>query len=216
MRKTFFSFAIFLTAIFLFLLTYDFRAEQEQKFYNYTITKEEYDLIQEGDIILRHGYGMVSDAIVEKLREEYNISHCAIISSENNKLKVIHSVSQSVSDFDGMQSQPLKPFIHQSKMNSVMVVRFKWPEDDAGQRISGRAKHYLDQKIKFDHKFDIYDDSEFYCSELIWRIILEEFGVNIFPDISETTQAYLKFSNFYNPDYFDIILNHHDRKSVLE
>lgn len=212
MRKTFFSLAIFLTAIFLFLLTYDFRAEQEQKFSAYTLSAEEFGLIRDGDIILRHGYGLVSDIIVETLKEGYDISHCGIISADGNNFRVIHTVSQSISDFDGVQDQSLKPFVHQSHRNSVIIVRFKWPEEGAGKRISQQANNYLTQRIPFDHSFNIHDDKEFYCSELIWRIIKDEFNVNIFPDMSETTKKYLNFSNFYNPDFFEIVINHHDRK----
>lgn len=213
MRKFFFSFAIILTAVILFLLTYNFRAEQEQKFSAYTLTPEEYNLIQDGDIILRHGYGLVSDMIVETLKENYDISHCAIIKKDTDNFRVIHTVSQSISDFDGVQDQTLPVFIHQSHKNSVMVVRFKWPETDAGTKISAKAQYYLDCKVPFDNSFDIHDDTELYCSELIWRIIKDEFGVNIFPDMSENTKKYLNFSNFYNPEYFEIIINHHDRKT---
>jgi uncharacterized protein YycO len=212
-RKTFFSLAIILIAIFLFLLTYDFRAEQEQIFSAYTISKEEYSLIRDGDIILRHGYGLVSDVIVETLKEDYQISHCAIITEDENDFRVIHTVSQSISDYDGVQDQKLKPFIYQSHKNSVIVVRFKWPDEDAGAKISNKARYYLDQKVPFDNSFNIHDDKEFYCSELIWRIILEEFDVNIFPDMDETTRKYLNFSNFYNPDFFEIIINHHDNRA---
>lgn len=196
----------------MFLLTYDFRAEQEQKFSAYTLSQEEYSQLRDGDIILRHGYGLVSDLIVETLKEKYDISHCAIIVKDGNDFKVIHTVSQTISDFDGVQEQPLKPFINQSHRNSIIVVRFKWPEENAGARISAKAQHYLDARIPFDNSFNIYDDKEFYCSELIWRIIQEEFGVNIFPDMSENTKKYLDFANFYNPEFFDIIINHHERK----
>ncbi len=216
MRKTFFSLAIILTAIILFLLTYDFRAEQEQKFSAYTLAPEEYELIQDGDIILRHGYGLVSDIIVETLKEGYDISHCGIISADNDQLRVIHTVSQSISDFDGVQVQPLRPFVHQSHRNSIIIVRFKWPNGDAGRRISRKANDYLNQKIPFDNSFNIHDDKELYCSELIWRIIKDEFNVNIFPDMSETTKKYLNFSNFYNPEFFEIIINHHDRKIISQ
>ncbi len=213
MRKTLFSIAILLSSIFLFLLTYDFRAEQEQKFSVYTLSKEEYALIQDGDIILRHGYGLVSDAIVETLKEEYAISHCAIVVVDDTNYRVIHTVSQSISECDGVQDQPLEPFISQSHYNSLIVVRFKGPEG-AGKIISKKVQYYLDQKIPFDHNFDLNDPSEFYCSELIWRIILEEFGVDIFPEKDPKDRQYLNFSNFYNSEFFEIIINHHTRKKV--
>jgi len=210
MRKILFSIIIIITALFLFLLTYDYRSEQEQLFSAYMLSDEEFELIQEGDIILRHGYGLVSDIIVKTLKEDYNISHCAIVvRDEKNKLKVIHTVSQSISDQDGMQQQHLKTFIKNSKSNSIIVVRLKNNSENTGKLISQKAQELLNLKIPFDHSFDITDDSKLYCSELIWKIILDEFGIEIFPDRSNNSKSYLNFSNFYNPEFFEIIINHH-------
>ena len=213
MRKTIFSVAILFSSIILFLLTYEFRAEQEQKFSGYSLSDEEYALIQDGDIVLRHGYGLVSDIIVETLKEKYAISHCAVISVKDGNYKVIHTISQSISECNGVQDQPMVPFVYQSHYNSLIVVRFKGVPD-AGKRISDRALDYLDQKIPFDHNFDLIDSTEFYCSELIWRIILKEFDVDIFPEKDPQVRQYLNFSNFYNSDFFDIIINHHQRKKI--
>jgi len=210
MRKILFSIIIIITALLLFLLTYDFRSEQEQLFSAYMLSNEEFELIEEGDIILRHGYGLVSDIIVKTLKEDYNISHCAIVvRDENNKLKVIHTVSQSISDQDGMQQQHLKTFIKNSKSNSIIVVRLKNNSENTGKIISQKAQELLNLNIPFDHSFDITDDSKLYCSELIWKIILDEFGIEIFPDRSNNSKSYLNFSNFYNPEFFEIIINHH-------
>ena len=79
-----------------------------------TLSEDEITLIQDGDIILRHGNGLVSDLIVKSLHEEFDISHCAIITKKNNDFVVIHSVSQSLSDYDGVQSQSLKSFVKSS------------------------------------------------------------------------------------------------------
>ncbi len=214
MKKTIFSILILSAAITAFLTTYEYRAEQVQKYSNYTFTDDEFRLLQDGDIILRHGYGLVSDIIVETLQEEYEISHCAIITIEGNRYRIIHSVSQSISDYDGVQDQALRPFINQSHKNSAIIVRFKSPYKDAGARISRRAKYYLDQQVPFDHSFDITDDKELYCSELIWKIIMDEFEIDIFPDRSPETKKYLNFDNFYNSEFFEVILNHHDRNKI--
>lgn len=209
MRKTIFSVIIIFLAFLLFLLTYNYRSEQEQFFSKYSLSNEEITIIKDGDIILRHGYGIVSDMIVKTLNEKYNISHCAIIVRDDNKLKVIHTVSQSISDIDGIQQQGLKTFIKHSKNNSIIVVRFKHDNENAGQIISNKAKELLKQKVPFDHSFDINDDSELYCSELIWKILLDEFNVDIFPDRANNSKLHFNFSNFYNPDFFEVIINHH-------
>ncbi len=214
MKRLLFATLIIISSIVLFLLTYDYRSEQEQFFSDYNLSKEEFEMIQDGDIILRHGYGLVSDGIVEVMREDLHVSHCAILwkDSLNNKIKVIHSVSQSLSEYDGVQVQGIERFIRDSQENSIILVRFKSPNDKPTNCISTRAQYYLERQIPFDSSFDIEDTARFYCSELIWKIILDEYDVDIFKDKNNEQKDHLKFDNFYNEEYFEIIFNHHENK----
>jgi uncharacterized protein YycO len=205
---------IVISSISLFLLTYDYRSEQEQLFSDYDLTKEERAMIEDGDIILRHGYGLVSDGIVETMQEEWPISHCAILWKDtvNNEIKVIHTVSQSLSEYDGVQVQSLDRFIHDSQENSIMLVRLRVPEGMNQQNISTRAQYYLGRQIPFDHSFDIDDTARFYCSELLWKVILDEYDVDIFKGKNNEQKDHLKFDNFYASDNFEVIFNHNERE----
>lgn len=211
MRKVVYSILILISALGLFLLTYDFRNKQEQSFYAYKLNAEELDKIQDGDIILRYGYGFVSDVIVKTLREKYKLSHIGIVIKNDSLFGVVHSVSQSVSEADGVQFQDFKTFVKHSQKNTVLVVRLKSENKNIGSKISNKALYYLNQKIPFDHSFDLFDDKEFYCSEIIWRIILEVANIDIFPDKATEKKRYLNFSNFYDSNFFEIIINHHER-----
>lgn len=211
MRKIIFSVFILVTLIILFLLSYKFKSRQEQFFSTYSLRDEELEIIQEGDIILRWGFGLVSDMIVKTLREELSVSHCAIVVNDSIEgFKVIHTVSQSLSDFDGIQIQNLNTFVKNSKANSILVVRFKNADERTAKLIAQKARYYFQQKIPFDHSFDLDNENEFFCTELIWRIILDVFNIDIFENKKNTIKDYLKFSNFYDSDYFDVIINHHE------
>lgn len=213
MRKTIISIVIIIVTLFLFLLVYEFKSQEEQFFYVYHLNPQEIESLEEGDIILRHGYGLVSDLIVETLKEKYPISHCGIICKRDNKFIVVHTVSSSLSDFDGMQYQDLKTFVLQSRKNSIIVTRLKLPRE-VREKISQLALYYLEQKIPFDHSFDIDDSSFYYCSELLWRIILRGGGIDIFHNRDVVKKTHLYFSHFYNPEFFDIIINHHDSARI--
>jgi Permuted papain-like amidase enzyme, YaeF/YiiX, C92 family len=204
---------IVISSIALFLLTYDYRSEQEQFFSDYDLTKEEIAMIEDGDIILRHGYGLVSDGIVETMQEKWELSHCAILwkDSASGEIKVIHSVSQSLSECDGVQVQSLKRFIHDSQENSIMLVRFKAPDGMTQKNISTRGQYYLGRQIPFDHSFDIDDTARFYCSELLWQVVLDEYDVDIFKGKNNEQKDHLKFDNFYASENFDVIFNHNER-----
>jgi hypothetical protein len=175
----------------------------------YALLSEEVALLQEGDIILRRGSGMVSDIIARLLNEKYELSHCGIVVELQDELWVVHSVSNSVSEVDGMQVHRLQDFVGQSLPNSVVVSRLHTIQD--GTRIAEKAIQYLQREVPFDHHFDLRDTSAFYCSELIWRIILDEYGLDIFKDALDAEKGYYHLSNFLDPECFEVVLDHQQR-----
>lgn len=194
------------------LRIYDYRSTQKQESLNYALTKEELASLRSGDIILRHGYGWVSDMIVTQLKEQYDLSHCAIVCRDGDSLYVIHSVSSSLSNVDGVQSQEINAFIRESQYNSVVVVRYKKPFDKDQSCIAGRAKDYLKKGIPFDNAFNINDSTEFYCTELLWKAILNEYHVDILAGKNNERKDHLRFDTFLDTANFEIIIDHQARK----
>lgn len=205
--------AIFLSLIALFLLRYEYKSQQEQLHNKYRLSYAEIDSLQDGDILLRHGFGVVSDAISRGLNEEYAVSHCAIVRKPTqDSIVVIHSVSSSLSDVDGVQSVGIKRFIRESKPNSVILVRFQDPSGKSNSLLSQRADYYLQKQVPFDNAFDIKDSSKFYCTELLWKCILDEYGIDIL-NVDQPDQLNAnKFGVFWKSEYFNVIFNHHHRK----
>jgi hypothetical protein len=203
-------------ASWLFVHFYNVSSDKAQAASDYHLTKEEISLIHDGDLILRHGYGFVSDIIVQTLGEVYDISHVSVVSKDSSgKIIVIHSVSKSLAPWDGVQSQDLASFIHDSKENSVIIVRYKPKipgKDNSG--ISRRALEYLKKRVPFDNSFDIKDSSEIYCQELPWLCIKDEFGDDVFTDHYNKRKDHMRFDNFLDTSRFEIILNHHLRKKI--
>ena len=181
----------------------------------YFLTTEEYDKIQDGDVVMRQGYGIVSTIILETLREEVPISHIGVISEDSKgNYYVIHSVSRSISPHDGIQIDKLENFINQSRPNSVLISRYgKAIEDsDFGKKISKRARYYLDKQIPFDHTFNLEDSTSFFCSELVWRILVDLFDDDVFDRYpTDNLREKLKFEPFYDSTRFEIVINHHKR-----
>ena len=218
MKKAFITFTFFILVIlgilgllYIFIRVYDFYSEKKRVIVNYTLTRKEIEMMRDGDIILRHGYGFVSDLITETLSEKTNVSHCAIFVKNDTSMHVIHSVSQSLSDYDGVQMQDLKRFINDSKKNSVIVLRYKTQQNEDPSLISKNAHYYLDKKVPFDNNFDITDSTEFFCSELLWKVFLNAYNVDIFEDkYGMSNNEFLKFDVFTNPKYFEIVFSHHD------
>lgn len=201
--------SVILLSIALFLFIYERRSGQEQSFNKYRLTKAEIDSLHDGDIILRHGFGLVSDMIGKTMNEEYNISHCAIVCKPTpDSVYVIHSVSSSLSDFDGVQTCEINKFMQESKPNSVMVVRYKTKICKDLSCISKKAHEYLKRQVAFDDDFDIKDHSRIYCSELPFLIFKEEFHHDIFNSEDPEKTTHKLFKSFWDTTQFNIVINH--------
>jgi len=190
-----------------------FFAGKENQNPAYQLSQEEIELLQPGDIILRQGFGAVSQAIGEYLDEEIRVSHVALLSQgEEGQWRVIQSISQRISNTDGVQTQDLATFVSESETNSIVVVRFKGYQSEPGLnlRIEQTALNYLDQQVPFDHSFSLEDSTRFFCSELIWRLFLIEAEVDVFEKMEkEIRRERLRFASFFDTDYFEVIINHH-------
>ena len=214
MKKKFLIFFIVITGIalsfYLFLLIYDYRSQQEQLVSNYTLSPKEISLLHDGDIILRHGYGFVSDMIEETLNDSSGLSHCAILTQYKGHWILIHSISSTLSDIDGVQWQDLATFVNQSKKRSIVVMRYRHGKNDSDlARIGTRAKYYLDKKIPFDNSFDLFDSTSFYCSELLWKVFKDEYHVDIFESKYRPEHYdYMKFDTFLDTANFEVIIDH--------
>ncbi|WP_297332098.1 YiiX/YebB-like N1pC/P60 family cysteine hydrolase [Flavobacterium sp.] len=190
----------------------DHKSEIREQTKNSSITRlsnEEISLIQEGDFILRRGFGFFSDYVSEHLNDgDIDVTHAGIIIKENGDLFVIHSLSSDVSDFDGIQKQPLQDFLLYCAPEKIIVTRTKHADTACGGKIAERAKYYLSQKIPFDHNGKFDDDNELYCTELIWKILEKDLKVASPPTLAEEREKFFySMMPMYSTDYFDIIIN---------
>lgn len=190
-----------------------FFAGKEDQNPGYQLSQEELALLQPGDLILRQGFGVVSQAIREYLNEDIRVSHVALLSLDpKDGWQVVQSISQRVSKVDGVQKQDLPSFVSESKTNSLVVVRFKGYGEEPGLnlRVEEAGRKYLEQEVPFDHSFSLEDSTRFFCSELIWRIFLNEAGVDLFEKMNkDVRKERLQFASFFDPEHFEVIIDHH-------
>lgn len=170
---------------------------------------DEIQQLEEGDIIMRKGFGYISNKITQILDEPYSLSHCGIIVfSKNNKPIVIHSVSSTLSDIDGVQSCSIKKFCNESHHNSIVVARLKNTNAESRRSIALKAKEFLAAQTPFDNSFDMTDNTKLYCTELVWKALWETQKIDIYPDKADFKK--LGFNAMMDSNYFDIIINHQD------
>lgn len=191
---------------------FDRKSEQAEIAKNEAVTRlspTEISQIQEGDFILRRGFGFFSDYISKELNDSIiDVTHAGIITKKNDSLFVIHSLSSDVTDIDGMQIQPLKTFLKYSYPQKIIITRLKNADAKTGIQITSLAKNYLEKKIPFDHKGNFDDDSELFCTEMIWKILEKDLkSVKIPTEAEARKKFFYSMKPMYDTIYFDIKVN---------
>ena len=215
MKKTlFYLVMLFLLCLLIYkgFFYFDRKSEQAEIVKNEAVTRlsqEEISQIQEGDFILRRGFGFFSDYISKELNDSIiDVTHAGIITKRNDSLFVIHSLSSDVTVVDGLQIQPLKEFLRYSYPQKIIVTRLKNADSTIGLKVSSLAKNYLDKKIPFDHKGNFDDDSELFCTEMIWKILEKDLkSVEIPTETEARKKFFYSMKPMYDTIYFDIKVN---------
>lgn len=144
----------------------------------YPVSERITQQLREGDIVLRRGYGAMSDAIAS-FPGNPGYTHCGILTGDSSGWRVIHSISSTTAPFDGVQSQDLQTFVNESKPGSFQVVRLR-NSGEIGESIAELSKYYELQRKPFDHAFNSGDTTSFYCTEFIRRVIERATGWDVF------------------------------------
>ncbi len=177
----------------------------------YPMSQQEKGLLREGDIVLRRGYGLFSDGIVEVQNSPAGVSHCAMVVAESGKWKVAHALSSSVATIDGAQEQSLQRFLNESVPNTIIVKRFRTSPDTMSM-IVNRVRYYAAMHKPFDHNFDKVDTTKFYCTELFQHCFQDVLGRDIFAgQLDSNTTGIYDLSTFQDTLLFETILDHRKR-----
>ena len=193
-------------------LAYKFLKDDSNRPYEssflYKLNAKEKAKLQNGDIILRRGYGLVSTMILKMMNEDYDVTHLGMVVRQNDTLKIAHALSSSVSNQDGLRLQAIDSFVHNSHDRTILVTRLKNIDSVKQQKVISQIDYYYKKQLPFDHSFNYKDTTEHYCSELIWRIYEHNLKILKVSDTLTDEQKYNTLRTFYDPNYFDIIINH--------
>lgn len=133
---------------------------------------------EEGDILLRQGNSFVSTLIVRAFPEAKGMSHCGILVRDKDSWSIIHSISGSISDSDGIRIDELNSFIGKAHLSNIRHVKPTFAIDSAV--LGNKARYYLNQRSAFDHDFDLKTRNRLYCSELIRAVYLDAGAGDVF------------------------------------
>jgi hypothetical protein len=180
-------------------------AQTDTEFWDLNALK---DNIEDGDIILKMGYGTISKIIAKQLNEKHQISHCAIVYKKDSSMYIIHSVSGEISDKDGVQKASFSEFYNDIKPNSLFVLRHK-SDKQIRSNISTFASHYLSKLIPFDNDFNHSDSSKLYCSELVNLALYNTYNKNYFKTKKIGVTSVYTFNSIIESSDFIVVNKKH-------
>lgn len=179
------------------------------------LSKDEQAQLQNSDILLRRGYGVVSDFIANYLEEIYPVTHCGfVVRKPDSSIWILHTISKD--DHSGMLLEPLADYINNSQEHTLVGIRLKG-SDEKRKQVLDYAYHYLDRKMEFDMGFNDADSSQLYCAELMRNIFKKVYKKDLLTDRAESLGiSVIRMSNFFNAKYFDVLFNHCDTTTKIK
>lgn len=115
--------------------------------------------LQEGDIVFSCSEQGQGEAIVAATNSPY--THCGIVFRQGEKWMVLEAVQP-------VGAVPLADFLARGKIGTSRTLRLKEPLTAAALE-RGRTWAAAQVGKNYDVKF-LWDDSQLYCSELVWKI----------------------------------------------
>jgi len=168
-----------------------------------TLSEEQLALLREGDFVLRLGYGLVSYTL-EMQAGSVGVSHIGVLVKDSADFEVIHSISGSMAELDGVQKVSLENFLYEARPNSFIAVRLKNSNE---KLIVNEANRLLAARIPFDLSFDLKDTTKLFCSEFIDFILRKTHNMTVFVPEEEA----FPFSAFLDASKFEILVDKRQR-----
>lgn len=173
------------------------------------LSEAELLMVQTGDIILRRGYGLISDIVADTYSSDgYEVTHAGFIIEENNQWFVYHSLSGDVAETDGVQKQLLFDFLQSSQPHKLIVCRVKGITCSQQEEIKHITSGYLGKHIPFDRNGDYNNSSSLFCSEYIINVLGKDMNLIQIPEKEETRKEYYyRLESIYDTIAFTQVIN---------
>ena len=153
--------------------------------------------IQSGDLVFRLGHGFISESLKKFSLKDSRYSHAGIISMENGKPIVYHLLGGE-SSATVLQKETLEKFCSPGEAVSFAVYRA--PLHQAQKKsVDSLNQFYFHARLRYDSRFDLATDSVMYCTEYVYKVLIQAMGKNniLIPSSVLSGQAYMACDDIY-------------------
>lgn len=160
----------------------------------------DFSKLEAGDILLRKGRSYVSELISMGFGSQ--VSHCGLILQDEGKWKVLHIISGQISEQNSIRLDPIESFIQEALPGSVY--QLKPVQRPSVGAIEQESRSLLLARPSFDHQFDLSDESELYCSELVRLIYLKSGSQDLFHYKTIGGKRLIDMDSFFDSKFFQL------------
>jgi hypothetical protein len=180
--------------------------QNKSKEKNQNINPQQCDFtgLETGDIVLKRGFGKISNLITQYFNEKVPISHCGIIVVNNDSTFIVHSVAKSYARKDGVQTILFRDFLKDCQKDYFYIVRQKAPAADR-QKFASKAIEFTQMNITFDENANNESKEQMSCTELIYWCQKETFGKSDLTTMSIAGKDLFVFNGLLDSSKFEII-----------
>lgn len=124
------------------------------------------DSLRDGDLALRQGTGLDSEAVLRLDSVGGQYSHIGIVVSDNGKWKVVHAVpGESRDGIDRVKIEPIDTFFLSTRAAHGAVMRLRGCSAVAAREAAQSAARLVG--VPFDYNYNWQDTTRLYCTQLI-------------------------------------------------
>ncbi|OSZ82126.1 hypothetical protein CAP35_02330 [Chitinophagaceae bacterium IBVUCB1] len=152
--------------------------------YNKHLIDSAAQFLQHGDVVVRTGNDMTSEMFRQANQTDKTYSHCGIVMIEEGKPYVYHCIGGEDNPNEVLRRDSLSFWASPRNNYGFGIVRYRFTPTQLDS-FCAIAKHYYQQKKKFDLDFDLQSDDKLYCAELLYIAINRSMG----KPVIQTTQA---------------------------
>lgn len=173
----------------------DRRAEQP---WNRSRADSAASLVRDGDLVLRSGGDAISGLFRRVNSRDKSYSHAGLVFFENGYPFVYHCTGTSADPYALLRRDSLSRYIGPSENLAYAVYRYGLGRRQV-ENLHDVAIRYFRERRHFDPRFDLATDTALYCTEFVYKAVMEATGDRKYFSLTSTSDfSFVAPDNLYN------------------
>ena len=165
-------------------------------------------VLRSGDLIFRHSRGTISNMLLHFSRSDARYSHAGILSVEGGQVFVYHALGGEATRHSELRREPLETFCRPATVHSFGIYRLDLSREQLSKALSLAKKDWL-ERIPFDTKYDLQSDSAMYCTEFVYKVVMQASGDKNYITLTKVPGfTYVACDNLYRNKHATLIYSH--------